>query len=261
MKIKLYIVTYNREKWLNNTLDSLFNSNLNYNLEVNIINNHSNFNIKEEYKSKVNVLHNSLRPDFSTGHLARNWNQAIINGFKDLNNPDCDILITCQDDTIFNSNWLDLLVNYHNQYSFITQGMGDNFCSYTVDAIKNIGLWDERFCNIGFQEADYFFRALIHNRDKSSINDHIHVRQYNLIESFVSKPAMQAIDLQDHMKSMVFHKITEKLFIKKWNIGPSNWGSNHFNYPNKKSLIENYIYYPYFEKDILNLNDKNYIII
>ncbi len=97
MKLKIYIVTFDGEKHLNHNLNSLFNSQYfkkeNIHCEVNIINNHSNFNINEKFKNKVSVLHNVLRPDFSTGHLARNWNQAIINGFKNLNNPDCDILI------------------------------------------------------------------------------------------------------------------------------------------------------------------------
>lgn len=261
MKIKLYLVTYNRIEILNSTLNSLFASNIPSNLEINIINNHSNFSLKEEYSNSIKVLHNSLRPDFSTGHLSRNWNQAIINGFKNINNPDADIVITCQDDTNFNFDWLNKLINYHSHYNFITQGAGDCFCSYTIDAIKNIGLWDERFCNIGYQEADYFFRALIHNKDKSSINDNLHNRVLNPIGNFIFKSTEDHKYSEDHLKSMEHHNLTLNLFKKKWNVEPASWNNSHFNYQINSSLIENYIYYPYFEKDIPNLKNKNYFMV
>lgn len=259
MKIKLYIVTYNRENLLNETLKSIFNSKILFDLDITIINNHSNFKINEDFLSKVNILHNSLRPDFSTGHLSRNWNQAIINGFKDLNNPDCDIVITCQDDTVFETNWLNKLVNYHKYYNFITQGGGDCFCSYTPEAIKNIGLWDERFCNIGYQEADYFFRAVIYNKQKSSINDELHIRKFNPVGNFIFKSTPDHKYDEAHTKSMEHHTITKALFFKKWGLEPGPWSEKHFNYTSK-SLIENYIMYPYFEKNILNLSEKNYFI-
>ena len=86
-KIKIYIVTYKNDKCLNTNLRSLFCSDLmNYDYEINVINNHSQINIDPKFK-KVKLLNNNLRVDFSTGHLSRNWNQALINGFQDLNNP------------------------------------------------------------------------------------------------------------------------------------------------------------------------------
>jgi len=173
MKIKQFIATYNNEFQINKCLDSIFNSLNKYELsilEIFIINNHSNLNIHKEYLGKVKILNNELRPDFSTGHLSRTWNQSIINGFKDLKNPDCDILITNHDDTKFVDNYIEKLINYHKTYDFITFGRGDNFISYTVNAVKKIGLWDERFCNIGHHEQDYFLRANKFLKDKS-IND------------------------------------------------------------------------------------------
>jgi hypothetical protein len=41
----------------------------------------------------------------------------------------------------------------------------------TSNAVKQVGLFDERFCNIGLQEADYFLRCLLYNKDRSSLND------------------------------------------------------------------------------------------
>lgn len=78
----MYIVTYNNPKDLHSNLNSIYESNIpqNVDLELNVINNYSkNFNIDNKFK--VNILHNTLRPDWSTGHLSRNWNQAIVNGF------------------------------------------------------------------------------------------------------------------------------------------------------------------------------------
>lgn len=66
-------------------------------LEIYIINNHSNSEINKDYLDNITIL----RPDFSTGHLSRNWNQAIINVFQNLKNPDYNIVITNQNDIIF----------------------------------------------------------------------------------------------------------------------------------------------------------------
>ena len=106
--IKVYIVTYRRPEVLNSTLDRLFNHTdfLSIpNTEVNIINNHSEFELNEEFADKVTVLHNSVRPDWDTGNLARNWNQALLHGFVDLNNPDTKIVTTMQNDIVLASDW------------------------------------------------------------------------------------------------------------------------------------------------------------
>jgi len=112
MKTKLYIVTYNNNEILNNwALKTLFESDFPIdNSDIYIINNHTNIYIEPQYEDKIKILNNDLRPDFSTGHLSRNWNQAIINGFKNLNEPDCDLVIACQNDTKFCKNWYSKLL-------------------------------------------------------------------------------------------------------------------------------------------------------
>ena len=275
MKIKIYIVTYNNKVDINNNLNTLFNSNFNNNnVEVNIINNHSTFNIDSKYKSKVNILHNTLRPDFSNGHLSRNWNQAIINGFKDLNNPDCDILIHCQDDLLWSKDWLSYLIKTHEKYSFFTGQVGDTFCSYTPEAVKNIGLWDERFCHIQYQEFDYFLRALLHNKDKTSINSYVYLPKTqdkitdlllnpipisDLDNYFPRRPDRNEFRENQHIKSGKWVNHAKLLFSKKWGIPHPRpvflKGANI-----GKPTIKNYIFYPYFEKDIYNLKEKNYLV-
>ena len=85
-KIKIYIITYKRNDVLNELLDNIFTSDISgCNLEVNIINNHSELFI-EKYQDKVNVHHNQCRVDWSNGNLAQDYNFALIDGFRDLNN-------------------------------------------------------------------------------------------------------------------------------------------------------------------------------
>jgi hypothetical protein len=271
MKIKQYIVTYNNELQINNCLKSILNglsqTELNM-LEINIINNHTNFNLHPDFIDRVNVLHNVLRPDFSTGHLSRNWNQAIINGFKDLNNPDCDVLITNQDDTKFQPNYINHLIEKHKEYDLIQMGHGDNLLSYTPTAIKRIGLWDERFCNIGFQEADYFLRAALYHTNKISLNDKMHARMFNELENNIIEymPAGYQREEPYHKQSMQYHHFSLQVFIAKWGYSPVNVDNSAISwdnisaFENKKPLTTGFIFYPYFEKDIETLKEQNYLL-
>ena len=263
MKIKQYIVTYNNEFQINSCLESIFSKLSDEELsilEINVINNHSNFILHNEFIGKVNVLHNTLRADFSTGHLSRNWNQAIINGFQDLNNPDCDIVITNQDDTRFADNYINKIVELHNRFDLIQLGYGDNFISYTPNAIKRIGLWDERFCNIGYQEADYFMRAAIYLNDKASINDFSHYRLFNNIDN--SDSILQLITPgydrreESHFVSMKFHPHSRYMYQLKWGINPESGFSNIQNVSPK---INSFVLYPYFEKDVETLAEQLFI--
>jgi hypothetical protein len=269
-KIKHFIVTYNNEKRINESLKSLFESDLNNNIEVFIISNHSYLNIHDEFIKKVKILRNETRPDFSTGHLSRNWNQAIINGFQNLNNPDCDILITSQDDTIFKKNYIERSVELSESFDFSVFGSGDQFAIYTPNAIKKIGLWDERLCNIGYQEADYFLRAIKYC-DRVSINDYRHGRVYNPQNNNPITETPTGWDYKDvaHMASMVYHQHSLYIFEKKWETRPMDWvvknkgyvDDNYMNYlKNIEPMIPSFILYPYFEKNIETLREQKFII-
>lgn len=270
MKIKLYIVSFIDMNCLKLNLDSLFKSDLmKYNHEIFIISNHSSFSLPANYLNRVKVLRNVLRPDFSTGHLARNWNEAIVNGFKDLNNPDCDILITAQDDSIFEPDFMGKLINLHKKYNFITAGIGDNVISYQQEAIKKIGLWDERFCGIYYQEGDYFLRALMYNKDKSCINDWPHDREINPIapnaRANTFLPIARRTIWGNNSYGLVpggaakHMSVMRKHFENKWpGIKDIRWSDDLKNNPPKKPAIPEFVMYPYFEKDIENLNEKGY---
>ena len=262
MKTKLYIVTYNNNEILNNwALKTLFESDFPFdNSEIYVINNHSNIYIEPQYKDKIKILNNDLRPDFSTGHLARNWNQAIINGFKNLNEPDCDLVIACQNDTKFCKNWYSKLIitMLKDGYKYITCGVGDQLQIFTADSVKNIGLYDERFCNIGYQEADYFLRALIDYSEYSSINDYGHGRNLNSLDTQLIEDTQTGLVRKEktHFDSTIYHKYSEKFWYMKWDVRDIQWNLQEV-YNTKPKLL-NYIFYPYFEKDILNLEEKYY---
>lgn len=262
-KIKLFVVTYNNPKLLNECLDSIFlNSSPieQSNLQVFVINNHSNFQLESKFDNRVTVLHNHVRPDFSTGHLSRNWNQAIINGFVDLNNPHCDILITCQDDTLFSNHFIEKVTELHRSYDLVTCGPGDNFVSYTPNAIKRIGLWDERFCGIGYQEMDYFIRSFKYHREKVSLNDYYHNFVHNPIEvhqiPIEFTPTGWERQDDNHMGAHEYHASSSQIYSLKW---PT---------PSKDILkiidtmepqIDSYVLYPYFEKDVETLVEQKFL--
>lgn len=153
-------------------------------------------------------------------------------------------------------------------------GAGDAFCSYLPEAVRRIGLWDERFCNIGFQEADYFLRALIYNRDNSSINDVDHRRPHNVLTgnsvSDYNARRLESDEQTDRMDSKLitipytnlerrdaalgsvqFHSVSRTVFEYKWGVVPAPWGDEHLGLQHPR--IPSFITYPYFEKDVFAL--------
>jgi FkbM family methyltransferase len=265
-KIKQYIVTYKNkyrlEKCLNSLFDSLDETQRSF-LEVYVVNNHTDFDLNPDLASKVTVLHNTLRPDFSTGHLARSWNQCIINGFKSILSPDCDILITNQDDVEFEQDYINKLIEYHKTYNLIQVGKGDSLMSYTIESIENIGIFDERFCTITFQEFDYYIRAMVHNYDKTSINDYYHNMLVNPIPDLkILKETQSGFERGEeyHVESDIYRHVCSHLFEKKW---------SHFWYTifvnqdlrfKTEPLITSFVYYPYFERYVLTLKKQKYVL-
>jgi hypothetical protein len=258
IKIAVYIVTYKSEEMLKNNIESLLQSkndiNKKINLEINVINNYTKSFSLNNYLSKntINVFHNFLRPDFSTGHLSRNWNQGLLHGFEDLKNPKNDLVCLVQDDSLFLEGWCDYIIEQHQKYDFISFGGGDQFHSYKADHIKKVGLWDERFSNIGYQEADYYIRSYIHNKEKSSINDHLHYRVHNELGNKVLVESEEFIGYfrgdDRHTESLEFHENSQAVLMHKWGKDAVNWKK----FTSSKIKDNNYYFlnYPYFEKDI-----------
>jgi glycosyltransferase involved in cell wall biosynthesis len=262
MRIKLYIVTYKSPDTLKKCVDSILGSDFKHYSEIlihdiTVINNHPYFQT-----CSTRELHNEFDPGFSKGRLAHSWNKALIDGFQDLSYPDADIVITCQDDTVFLPDAFSNLVKLHERYGFITAGYGDAMCSYTPEAVKRIGLWDERFCGIGYQEADYFLRASLYYRDKSSINDGVmHGRLLNPVPvEIVKEPVRDEFVTQRRTSASEFHQLCLSVFQAKWGAGMNPQGPvwpGGLSIP--RPLIDSFIQYPDFEKKIETLYAQRFV--
>ena len=126
--IKIFILTYNAPDELDQNLKSLFACDFPKNkIEINIINNHSqNFKIDPIYSGLI-IHHQTLRADWGCGTPARDWNQALVLGFKSLKFPLCEQIILCQNDCIWDIDWYSKLENIHISYDFYQCSWGDCF--------------------------------------------------------------------------------------------------------------------------------------
>jgi hypothetical protein len=276
MRFALFVVTYKNDDILLRCLSSVQSElntlNGNDSFKVTVINNYGEISLSEEF-SFVNIINNTARPDFSTGHLSRNWNQCILHGMKNVNNPECDVLILAQNDIVFKPGFIVNIKNHLLHFNYITFGDGDALQIMTIESIKRVGMYDERFCNIGFQEADYFLRAVLLNKQGSSINDifhnRVHNQQFNNIIEEVDSGHKRGDPI--HTESVKFHKVSKDMFFYKWmgllprtaegqicdenNYPCENWDEYIKNSP---ICAKQYIIYPYFECDLPEL-EKKYI--
>jgi len=265
MKIKVFIVTWQDEVSLNRNLSTLFqvfdNQLENIDLHVNIINNHTNFKIDPAFVEHVNIIHNRATPDFATAMLGRMWNTALIHGFKDLNNPDADIVVTAQDDTVWDCDWLFKLIKLHTVFDFYADDAGDMVCSYTPNAVKKIGLWDERF-HYGFGEGDYFLRAIKYLPERSSINDFAHGRVWNPTLHLAKRPEPDAARYKEQSRSHNFRGLSWEVFLYKWKYFEmeGKWPDNIQEMVNNILPMPHHVLYPYFEMNVENLKQKGYIV-
>lgn len=278
MKIKVYILTYNNANDLNSGLAYFFNSDAanqtKHIIELNVINNHTNFQLQKEFAPYVKVYHNVLQPDWGTGHNSRNWNQALILGFKNLVTPDADVVITAHDDTWWGKDWLALIENALGMgYTYIACGLGDNIQLWTPEGLRTIGLWDERYCTLAFAEHDYFFRAALLNGPKTSINDKWHSRMadgkqilhYEWNPLSFRDEILQRPPVNVERQNQINYRrptayIGRELFIHKWGVPPEQNGIPEMIQAGiRRPKIPNYMYYPYFENAITTLDEQNYV--
>jgi hypothetical protein len=289
-KLKVYIVTYKRSDVLNELIDNIFESDFKDvpNTEVNIINNHSTFELTSGYKQRINkVYHHMVRPDWSSGNLGENWNQALMLGFKSLIAPDSEYVVTLQNDCVLHPNWYSHLMKMHKRYNFIVSEFGDNVVSYTPESVRRIGLWDEQFSGGGHREADYYLRALRFNKENSLINDTMHGRVWNPNDDYLTLDIPDNRNIREvdgKMKRRSDDKDHERIWLGCRG-GPINgynteylfwkWANTHHVELSKSKWIKNwpddlkndpplirknivFMKYPYFEKDIYDLREKGY---
>jgi|JI10StandDraft_1071094.scaffolds.fasta_scaffold594131_2 hypothetical protein len=259
MKIHVFAVRYRED--IKPFLDNYYTFD-DESIKLTIINNHGVLEREHYQEYNYEIINNSLRPDFSTGHLARNWNQAIINGFQNLNNPSVDYVVCVQIDSILSKDWHKNLISLLTQnpsLEYACLGMGDEFQVFTPAIVKKVGLYDERYCNIGYQEADYFLRVLNRSPETALINDVHHGRIINGLkissEQFANIVVYEdyKVTNDDHYKSMAHHSVSLGIFRYKWgNVRPEHWINTDVD-----TTCKEFRYYPYFEKDI---NSEIYIV-
>ena len=99
----------------------------------------------------------------------------------------------------------------------------------------------------------------MYNKNNSCINDFFHERILNPTTlDIVSRPQKEYS--ANHNESRRYHSISATMFKEKYGlVKPERWDENLINSPPKTTLCKNFIFYPYFEKNIENLDQKNYL--
>jgi hypothetical protein len=265
MLIKLFIITYRNDPVLNQTLHSLSASDIRrYDHEITVINNDREREVVIETDlSGLNVdfWTNCTRPPFSTGHLARNWNEAIINGVVDLDSPQCDYLVCCQNDILFKTDAFGQMMSHMQSYDFISYGAGDACHVHTASSLKKVGLFDERFCNIGHQETDYFYRQFLYNRTGCSINDYNHGKTWNVLNANILNDIATGWSRREptHMESVRYHPIAIATFRLKWGMEYPQAVMEESVPANKQPMSPQFFSYPYFETKIPSPESRGYV--
>lgn len=289
-KVWVGIITYNNVPALTANIESLFNSDLvtsgKYDWYIEIINNHHNFSLSDEFLNRVTVHHQTLRPEWTyTGYFTRDCNSILMRSIRDLNAPAVDHVVILQDDVMVRPDFMKKLTERHESgIEFIMSGIGDAINSFLPAAVKKIGLYDERF-QTGFHEGDYILRAIQKLGMKCSISDIAHGRVWNPTDSgtfyasdngtagrhnatrtnradsdLVICPGFTD-DQLDNVAQRSGKTWHEPLWFMKW--GPHqfyNW-SDHFKHeviPTLKQKTPNFILYPEFERNIDNIFTETY---
>src|SRR4030067_2017981 len=138
--LSVWINSYNRSPELNLKTRSI-REELDDRYQINIINNHSNFHLEEDY-GNVKVWNNVIRPDSSWGYLARSWNQCYYLGLDKT-----EYILVSQDDMIFRPGWLDL-INNTRPYSFYSAPVGDVAHLTSRAAFLRVGWGGERVMSL-----------------------------------------------------------------------------------------------------------------
>ena len=108
----------------------------------------------------------------------------------------------------------------------------------------------------------------MYNVEGSTIQDPIHHRVLNPIflndieksRGWLVDPDVRQIDAVHDNSPHGNNEISAKLMAAKYPFEPFPWTLEKIRSRPSKTLIPNFITYPYFEKDIYNLQEKGYII-
>jgi len=278
-RISIFIATFSEDDSLKHLLTTLSTTDYgNATVKINIINN-SEIPLKERTRWSPSYENVSIYDDLflsknDFGHLAHTWNQAILKSFGDLQNPLTDILITLQADCSLVKSWfteVDRLLE--NGFSFMQFGWGDEFLVHTVDSIKRIGLFDERFNSLVRHEKDYFIRGVLYNRNGSALHDYHHSRLHNNVglphkvveysKRGSTRPTGESHLLRVKAQSMASYngRLLEAKYGCFLEMDGMNFAKPIFkDNQNRPPCIQSFMLYPWFEKYLNNLTLHNFFL-
>jgi hypothetical protein len=220
VKIKLYIVTYRRDDVLNQNLRTLWAGTRHPEwLEVTVISNHPEVQVEPgNLRPNLRVLINHTRHANSWGYLGRDWNFGIIDAFNTWKNPESvDWCVLAQNDVEWLPGW-DTWLAGCKDLDLISQPVGDAVVALNIEAVRRVGLFDERFCTLHFHDIDYLNRAAVALKARASVNDcHFgEIAAWNPVGNVLIKTS--ATGFVDHdptlhtrkswleMRNLLFHK-------------------------------------------------------
>jgi hypothetical protein len=270
--ITIVVLSYNEDELLKNCLNSIVESDLvrqhEHNVRLIVTNTNRTplqLRITFELPPEVEVNENILASSHSTGHSARYWNQALIGGFDSLVAPVSKWVVTLQADSVLTADWWHFVKKRLDDGCGLFQlGYGDQLVVHTVDSVRHVGLFDERFYSIVHQEGEYFSRARMLYPIGTCINDPTHGRYLNFTEDIFSKIFARNVEPGHGSGSDGERKVfsdydshiryVNKLIESKWTgMNVMGWGGpdNTFTPPPMNSRNPQPVLYPYFEKYLL----------
>lgn len=262
-KLSVWIVTYNRPDAINRTIQDFLQTTPSY-VPINVISNHSNLQLDQDYGPRVKIYMNILRPDQSWGYLARNWNQCFYFGFKEY-----EWVLCSQDDVRILPGWLEN-IQQHPDYDFYTAPYFDVIFMINRHAFRQVGWFDERFVVMDYQDNDFFRRCYQRlGKEKISSEDK-HGWQWNGRSTGFINPIGQSsfwrhgpdegyIQPDDHPrgrgdKRFIHNTINANFLYKKWG---ATIKRNHQEL-NLRQRIPDIDWYPWFTKEMFALVNEDY---
>jgi hypothetical protein len=249
-QFRIFIVVFKQHDHVRTLVEDLLRSDLtSFTFEIIVLNNFGTFSfppgnpLLEANSDNLTVINNYARLESSFGHLSRDWNTAALYGFMDLTNPISDIVVGLQGDASLFSEWATNVYTEHMMEGtlFLQAGCGDAFHSWTAEGVRRIGLWDERFTDIGYQEADMFLRAVVLEPERVRISDELHGRMHH-------PPVFSVVadnGAHDRGGSKQAHRHSGGFWKAKWGGRNTGWGDSEV--VGAAPLVPSIYIYPYFE--------------
>jgi hypothetical protein len=253
-QIRVFVVVFQRHQDARNLVEEMLKSDLtSFSFEIVVLCNFETFSFPADdplfsaNADNLAVLNNFARPSFSYGHLARDWNTAALFGFADLANPISDVVVGVQADVSLLDGWASRVYSEHTKGAtlFLQAGRGDAFHSWTAEGVRRIGLWDERFTDVGYQDGDMFLRALILEPDRVRIGDFHHGRVHRAPDYIV----VGENGAGDRGGSTQRHRHSGAFWAAKWGGRPYTWAleTNASWFRNLAPAVPSSYVYPFFE--------------